>query len=110
MGDSRKKSSWKPAAVVTSAAKELADQEILEDKSRRLGDTGMYGFYAKAAGRTTLAILLVSMSIYAFCGSFPSKSCLFIPLRRSLGSNDSQLCGWDGGRKIKTLLEISANG
>lgn len=51
----------------------LVTPELEEDKTRRLGDSAMYSFYAVAAGRTTLLILAVSMGIYAFCSAFPSE-------------------------------------
>jgi hypothetical protein len=44
------------------------------DSTRRLGDWKVYGFYAKAAGRITLAIFFIAIAFYAFCTSFPSKS------------------------------------
>lgn len=52
--------------------KALPETPEEEDKSRRLGDSAMYGFYAKAAGRHLLFILCIAMAVYAFCQSFPS--------------------------------------
>ena len=43
------------------------------DPLRRLGDPGTFRHYGKAAGWSTLAFVLCSLSIYAFCGSFPRE-------------------------------------
>jgi ATP-binding cassette subfamily C (CFTR/MRP) protein 1 len=43
------------------------------DSSRRLGDWRVYGFYAKASGRITLAIFFIALALYAFCSAFPGK-------------------------------------
>ncbi|KND92186.1 Multidrug resistance-associated protein 1 [Tolypocladium ophioglossoides CBS 100239] len=56
-----------------AAARAILDAPKLEeDKTRRLGDSSMYSFYAVAAGRTTLLILAVAMGLYAFCSAFPT--------------------------------------
>ena len=60
--------------TVTFAAIPDEDDEPEEDATRRLGDSDMYGFYARAAGRHTLVVLAICMAIYAFCQAFPSMS------------------------------------
>lgn len=64
--------------TVTFAAIPDEDDEPEEDNTRRLGDSSMYGFYARAAGRHTLVVLAICMAIYAFCQAFPS---MFDPLQ-----------------------------
>lgn len=49
------------------------EDELEQDETRRLGDTSMYSFYARAAGRGMLASLTVCMAVYAFCQSFPCE-------------------------------------
>lgn len=61
---------------VTAKILESVKPKTLEeqDESRRTGDSAMYMFYARAAGRHLLLMLSISMAVYAFCQSFPSKS------------------------------------
>ena len=63
-----------PEASGKEDADEILDpiEEAQADKSRRMGDNAMYMFYATAAGRMTVATLIVSMAIYAFCMAFPT--------------------------------------
>ena len=49
-----------------------AVEEAQADSTRRLGDSAMYMFYARAAGRGTLLILAISMAFYAFTMAFPT--------------------------------------
>lgn len=51
---------------------EYAVEDTKEDPDRRLGDSAMYMFYARAAGRHMLVTLAISMAVYAFCQAFPS--------------------------------------
>ncbi|KFA49912.1 hypothetical protein S40293_01213 [Stachybotrys chartarum IBT 40293] len=60
-----------PATRPLKPVKEEFDPQ--KDSSRRLGDKGMYGFYASASGRTTLGILIVSMAAYGFCNTFHTQ-------------------------------------
>ena len=51
------------------------EKNVLEvDLSRQTGDTKVYEFYAKSAGWTNFAIFALSMVVFAFCDSFPSRS------------------------------------
>lgn len=71
--------------------------EVEIDRSRQRGDWGIYGLYAKAAGRFILIAFFLAMGVYAFCGSFPSKffltlvflilaeTCLYSYLARMVG-------------------------
>lgn len=47
--------------------------EVPVDHRRRLGDSAMYMFYIRAAGRHLMVSLAFCMAIYAFCMAFPSK-------------------------------------
>jgi len=70
--------------------------EVQADSTRQLGDPKMYTFYARAAGRITLATFLVSMMIFAFCESFPSKLSNLVYAVQNL-SNTAQVFGLSGG-------------
>jgi hypothetical protein len=44
-----------------------------DDPARRRGSWGMYALYAGAAGRSTIAVFVLAMAVYAFSSAFPSK-------------------------------------
>lgn len=52
----------------------IAMMETQVDSTRRLGDTAMYGFYARSAGWDTLVTLFAALAAFAFFTSFPSES------------------------------------
>lgn len=84
--------------TVTHAA--TPDNESEQDETRRFGDSSMYAFYARAAGRGTLVGLAVCMAIYAFCQAFPSKSFDTVVLKHLLvlthRSTLDRMVGWSG--------------
>ena len=47
--------------------------ETEADSTRQMGDSAVYKFYAKSAGWFTITTFVVSICIFAFCDSFPSK-------------------------------------
>ncbi|CAM1501184.1 Fc.00g103460.m01.CDS01 [Cosmosporella sp. VM-42] len=49
----------------------VANMEVQADASRRVGDSTMYSFYARAAGWFTIISFFFSMAVFAFCHSFP---------------------------------------
>ncbi|KAK0370729.1 ABC transporter [Colletotrichum limetticola] len=55
----------KPPATVLGLLEDQADS------ARQLGDWGMYGFYARAAGWFSLSTFAGAMIVFAFCDSFP---------------------------------------
>lgn len=84
LGFSEIKAEWdalalEPAEEVESAdenAPNTAPLEVVkpDDPTRRLGDSGMYKFYAQSAGAVPLLIFAACMAIYAFGGAFPCES------------------------------------
>ncbi|KAK1450990.1 ABC transporter [Colletotrichum cuscutae] len=57
----------KPPATVLG----LLDDQA--DSARQLGDWGIYGFYARAAGWFSLSTFAGAMIVFAFCDSFPGN-------------------------------------
>ncbi|KYK57377.1 ABC transporter [Drechmeria coniospora] len=64
----------RPAVTNTaSALQEAVDMvEIQANSARQVGDSAVYGFYAKSAGWFTMTSFIISICIFAFCDSFPS--------------------------------------
>ena len=54
--------------------------EVEADSARQMGDSAVYKFYAQSAGWFTMTTFVISICIFAFCDSFPSKSHVHFPL------------------------------
>lgn len=67
--------SWQQEAEATIESAEARIQLLSSqpDTTRRLGDWKVYRLYLKAAGVVSMAIFLVAMAVFGFCGAFPSK-------------------------------------
>ncbi|KZL81674.1 abc transporter [Colletotrichum incanum] len=50
----------------------VVDMEYQAQTARRLGDSAVYGFYARSAGWLPLVSFVLSMVVFAFCSSFPN--------------------------------------
>jgi hypothetical protein len=85
----------------TQLATAVEPLEEEEDEMRRLGDSTIYLFYAKAAGRAKLVSLAICMTIFASCQSFPSKPTLsryaVIELSLIIYSSVDWMVGWCQG-------------
>jgi hypothetical protein len=61
------------AQLAALLAPPAVDSEFT-DPTRRLGAPGTFRQYGRSAGWSTVGLVLLSLSVYAFCGSFPSKT------------------------------------
>lgn len=52
----------------------LPKHETPADSARQMGDSAVYKYYIKSAGGVAIVIFIISMAVFAFCDSFPSKS------------------------------------
>ncbi|KAL4962566.1 ABC transporter [Aspergillus stella-maris] len=56
----------------SEAAEFLEHQPPADDPARRVGDWSVYGYYASAAGRTTVVFCLGLILAWSFCREFPT--------------------------------------
>jgi ATP-binding cassette, subfamily C (CFTR/MRP), member 1 len=61
------------ASLITTKSLDVLEDPKL-DGSRSTGDLKVYAYYAKIAGRWTMASYLVACAAYVFCMSFPCKT------------------------------------
>lgn len=59
-------------ALLATLAPAPVDEEFT-DPSRRLGAPGTFRQYGRSAGWSTVAVVMLSLAVYAFSGSFPSE-------------------------------------
>ncbi|KAF6795321.1 ABC multidrug transporter [Colletotrichum sojae] len=60
------------SAQPASGEAAVVDMEYQAQAARRLGDSAVYGFYARSAGVWPLTCFVACMVVFAFCGSFPN--------------------------------------
>lgn len=58
-------------ALLATLAPPPVDDEFTEP-ARRLGAPGTFRQYGRSAGWSTVAVVMLSLAVYAFSGSFPS--------------------------------------
>lgn len=51
----------------------LPKHEVPTDSARQTGDSAVYKYYIESAGWVAVIGFVVSMAVFAFCDSFPSK-------------------------------------
>ena len=59
-------------ALLAALAPPAVDSEFT-DPTRRLGAPGTFRQYGRSAGWSTMVLVVLSLSVYAFCGAFPSE-------------------------------------
>jgi ATP-binding cassette subfamily C (CFTR/MRP) protein 1 len=60
------------------AASAVTEDELQAEANRRTGDVAIYGYYVGTVGWVPTIIFVVSITIFIFGMSFPSKSPLYI--------------------------------
>jgi hypothetical protein len=98
----------------TEAASLVTNEQIdiLEDSqsdgSRCTGDLKVYAYYAKVAGRWTMASYLVACAAYVFCISFPCKKQITQDFMYTTHTDNIKLYGFNGGPRTMRHIQMTA--